>query len=347
MKPFLLIFGFLLCWPLYGSADQQVQARFEKSLKDARSLSNVEIEWLDELWMDSVPSLRGPNITPHTRTFQYSLIESGEKFRAACKLTATTTTNLGALDEAVFDGKMFSTYSADTRHMTKRSMYPEGSGSESDYNPLIAPFMFLTRRSDSCMRCVLRFSDIKSEGFAEGLTLPVGQRTDGFLEIAMPGLPLLKHPTTWKIVIDESGDSFTPKSIERIFPAIGKTVISRLLDYTNLGAYWFPSRIEWEEMSYPATSPPTLLSTGLVTLISARIREDIPDSVFKLDSEEKDAKVIWDWDQNKLKRSDPGAIKVLAANNTARTSMLLLIVFTTLVIPIGMMFLKKIASKTK
>lgn len=346
VKLFLFIFGFLICWPLHGFADQRLQARFEKSLKGARNLSNFEIEWIDELWMTSPESLKGLNIKPHTRTYQYSLIASGDKFRATCKLIATTTTNLGALDESVFDGKLFFTYSGDTRHMTKSSVYQLGSGSESAYNPLIAPFMFLTRRSDSCIICLLRFSDITSNDFAVGLALPLGQSTDGLLEISMPGLPLGKHQTTWKLAIDESGDSFTPKSIEHIFPAFGKTVVSRLLDYTNLGGYWFPTRIEWAETSYPPTSPPTLLSTGMVTVISARVPDRIEDSVFNLDSEEKSAKVVWDWNQKQLTRSDPGAVKAIAANKTARTVMLL-ILFTIAVIPIVIIGAKRFTKRSK
>ena len=55
--------------------------------------------------------------------------------------------------------------------------------------------------------------------------------------------------------------------------------------------------------SYPPTSPPTLLSTGTVTVISALIPDQIADSVFKLDSEEKSAAVVWDWDQKNFIKS--------------------------------------------
>src|SRR6266853_6201998 len=103
--------------------------------------------------------------------------------------------------------------------------------------------------------------------------------------------------------MDETGDSFTPQTIKFVAAGSKYEVVNRFLEYTNLGAYQFPSRIEWTMTSYPPTTPPTVLSTGTVAVISARIPDQIADSVFKLDSEEKSAAVVWDWDQKNFKKS--------------------------------------------
>jgi thiol-disulfide isomerase/thioredoxin len=50
--------------------------------------------------------------------------------------------------------------------------------------------------------------------------------------------------------------------------------------------------------SYPPTSPATIISTGSVTIISARRPGQLADSVFELADDEKSAQSIWDWDQN-------------------------------------------------
>lgn len=303
MRLVSLILGFLACWPLASIADQDLQARFEKSLKDAKSISNVEIDWLDTFSLKDPEALKYQKANVFSRTFQYSFMASGLKYRATRKLISGTSTNLTELCESAFDGKSYATYTGDTRQMTKSSVNAPGDNSESANNPLTAPFMFLTRNSDNCMTCVLRSTEIVFLELTNGLILPTGQRSNGLLEISMPGLPLGKQPTTWKIDIDEAGDSFTPKTIKHVAPGSGFEVVNRLLDYTKLGAYQFPSRIEWTMSSYPPTSPPTLLSTGTVTVISALIPDQIADSVFKLDSEEKSAAVVWDWDQKNFIKS--------------------------------------------
>jgi len=300
-----LILGFLACLPLASGADHEVQVRFEKSLKVAKTISNVQIEWLDTLWINDPAALMALNATVFSRTFEYSFIASGQKFRASCKLISGTSTNMTRLCESAFDGESYTTYTADSRSMTKRTLPELGSNSESADNPLAAPFMFLGKRSDDCGNCVLRSTDIASDGFARGLTLPTGQRADGLLEISLTGLPVGKKPTTWTIAIDEASDTFSPRTIRFVAPGSGYEVDSKLLDYTNLGAYPFPTRIEWSMSAFPPTSPPTLLSTGMVSVISARIPDRTTDSVFNLDSEEQTAATVWDWDQKTLTKSGP------------------------------------------
>jgi hypothetical protein len=294
----------LACQLLVSSADQDVQARFEKSLSDAKSLPGVEIEYLDTLSITNpafLKMLKTSNGKGYSRTFQYMYISSGLKYRATEKLISGTESNLVMSTESAFDGKSYYTYDGETRAMTKNGLNepPEGL---SHQNPLIAPFAFLTKLTDDGRMHILRFTDIISEEFTKGFALPTGLRTNGLLEITIPGLPAGGQTTLWKIAIDESGDSFTPKSVESICPGRGIQSVSKLLDYTNLGAYQFPSRIEWAESSYTPTSPPTSLSSGTVTLISARISEQTTDSDFELKSEEKLADSIWDWAQKNFVR---------------------------------------------
>ena len=301
-----LALGISACLPLASFGAQDVQARFEKSLQNAKSLVNVEIEILDTLWL---PYGIGTNKAPFSRTFQYSYVASGLKYRAECKTISGTQTNLVKLSKSAFDGNSYSSYDADNRYMTRRKDNPPGGDSgHSALNPLIAPFMFLPRSSIESIPYVPRFTDMISGKWTNGFILPTGQRSGGLLEISMPGLLYGVEPTTWRIAIDEAGDSFTPKMISSRGPW---DAVYRLMNYTNLGAYQIPTRIEWAHISYSPTSPPTLSATGLVTVISARIPDQIADSVFRLDDEEKLAAVIWDSDQKNFiksaqKNSNPG-----------------------------------------
>src|SRR4051812_16354898 len=100
-----LVLGFLVYLPFGSSADQDIQARFEKSLKDAKSLVNIEIEFLDTLWM--APGFGGEE-RPFSRTVQFSYVASGGKYRATSKFISGTKTNLARLSKSAFDGKSYS-----------------------------------------------------------------------------------------------------------------------------------------------------------------------------------------------------------------------------------------------
>jgi thiol-disulfide isomerase/thioredoxin len=300
MRLVLLMLGLFVSLPLASSGGQDIQARFEKSLRDAKSLPNVEIEFLDTLWM---PHGRSDNKAPFSRTVQYSYVASGPKYRAACKLISGTQTNLAKLSKSAFDGKSYSSYDADISYLTRRSTNASGDRAHSPLDPLIAPFMFLTTHSDECLPCMLRFTDLLAGEFANGFILPKGERSEGLLEISIPGLPLVKEATKWKIVIDEDGDSFAPKTISQVAPGARSQIVYTLLNYTNLGPYQLPTRIQSVMSSYPPTSPPTVLSTGTVTLISARIPDQVANSVFNLETEEKSAAVVWDSDQGNFTKS--------------------------------------------
>jgi hypothetical protein len=164
--------------------------------------------------------------------------------------------------------------------MTKGSKPPLGGEGESSDNPLNAPFMFLSSHSNDGGMNILRFTDIISDEFAKGYSLPTGSSTNGLLEIIVSSHPVGRHPTWCVIGIDEAGDSFTPTIIKQIAPGQEMEMVSRLLNYTNLGAYHFPTKIEWTMSSYPPTDPPTLLASGTVSVISARTPDQVADSVF-------------------------------------------------------------------
>ena len=124
----------------------------------------------------------------------------------------------------------------------------------------------------------------------------------------MPGLPLAKKPTAWTVDIDEAGGSFTPEKVSLVIEA-GQEIVWKLLNYTNVGGYEFPTKIVMTVNAYPPTSPPTWMSTITVTVISARIPDRIPDSTFSLEDEEKSAATVWDSDRMKTVKSPYDELK--------------------------------------
>jgi len=295
----LLSLMFVLSWlPLTGAAVNDVQSRFEKSLQQAKSLAPVELEWLDTLWMKNSPGPQAvkDNKTEFCRILRYSYIVSGPKYRASCRLISSTHTNTVQAAESVFDGSLSSSYQGNSRYMVTMQGNPHWSSGESSQNPLVAPLMFLTKRSDSCLDCMLRFTDITSDAVGAGLTLPPGENSDGLLQISIPGPPLAQQQRVWTISIDDASPAFTPKVITMIIPGNKGQMVNRLLNYTNLGGYQFPSRIEWTDT--------TLVATGTVQLISARFLEQVSDSVFRLDDELASAETIWDATQKKFIKQD-------------------------------------------
>jgi hypothetical protein len=78
-----------------------------------------------------------------------------------------------------------------------------------------------------------------------------------------------------------------------------------------------------------------LLSTGTVTVISARIPGQIADSVFRLTSQEKSAATVWDWNQRKWTKTDPQSAKVQVKHRTVRIVMLVILFATVIPIIIG------------
>ncbi len=349
-----LVLSLIVCLPFLCCADQDIQARFERSLEAAKSIPNAEIDWIDTLSIKDPLFLKAQKINKEkfSRSFKFAYLVSGQKFRATCSSISGTETNLRGSFESTFDGKTYCTYSGDSHYMTKNSrVNPSGDGSEGGVNPLVQPFAFLracfSNDKNSDKITIMRFTDITSEQFAKGITLPAGQESGDLLKFSMPGRMLAGQPTTWEIVMDKAGDYFTPETITEIVPGMKEENICRLLDYTNLSTYSFPTRIEWVSSQYPATSPPTVLSTGLITVISAHIPDQISDSMFRLDNEEKDAVANWDWDSHKLTKAAPQLAKIQTEHKTARVAILLLLFTTVVILPIAIVLTGRLGANKK
>ncbi len=286
-----IISALLACLPFSSLAGPDVQARYEKALKAAQSMTNVEIEFTDTL---SLPHGFGTNKAPLNGTYHYSFIASGPKYYAESKRVSDSDTPLVSQHEDAFDGEMYRSYDTIGSLMNRGRSKPVTAKGEISLNPLVAPFIFLKPGSDSGSERLLHLADIGSNATTNRLILQ-GHSTNGLLEILLPGPEEGKQPSTWKILIDDNGDSFAPSMITADQPGNKIEMVDRLLNYTNLGGCQFPTRIEWSIHS--STSPSTLIATGTVALVSVRIPASIPDSIFNLANEEKSAEDIWDRDQ--------------------------------------------------
>jgi thiol-disulfide isomerase/thioredoxin len=305
----------LIGWlPIASAASTEVQSRFEKSLRAATSISLVAA-WLDTLSDSDPEALRATGSEKaFVRVVRYSYIASGPKYRLTWQLVSGTGTNLVRHKESAFDGTTFYFYRADSRHLTKTRDAILAGSDESPNSPLLAPFMFLTTRSDDCIHCGLRFTELASLTAPQELALPKKQGETADIEISiLDGLPVGGQPTTWKLELDGAGETFTPKTITSIVPGWRAQSLNRLLNYTNFGGYFFPTRMEWAWSSYPPTSPPTFTQTGVVTLISARIPTQVPaEALFSLEAEAKVADTIYDLDEHKFSRVAPEVAKAKA-----------------------------------
>ncbi len=330
----------LIC--LAQEPNPEIQAQFQKSLNSARSLTNLEIQMLDTLWLKNLTGSNDPKDSGNSfyRTFQYSYLLSGQKYRASCKLISASQTNLVRFREAAFDGTNFFTYDADERYLTRKMESAPFDTVEPPNNPLAAPFMFLASQKSDRIGCVLRFTDILLPGFADHFIFPKGKQADGDIQINLPGIPIMNQPTLWKIFLDPQSDSFAPKMIQQV--AATSETVYELLAYTNLGTYKFPSIIAWRSTIYPAASPKFFESTGMIAITSMRVAEQTPDSIFKLD--EKSAATVWDWDQNKFAKTSVKFDKFQAATKKTRI-ILLLILFTTVVGPLIILIAKRFFQK--
>ena len=314
-RPLYLMLALVGWLPLTRAVTTELESRFDNSLRAATSISRVEVEWLDTLWIGDPRALKvmGVNEGVFTRVVRYFYIASGPKYRVSCRLVSGTGTNLVRHTEAAFDGTTFYHYNADSRYLSKTRDATLAGPAESQSSPLLAPFMFLTGRSDDCIGCALRFTELAFLKAPQELALPKRQGGAGDVEISVLGLPVGRQPTTWKLELEGVGEAFVPKTITEITPGWRSQTVNRLLNYTNLGGYLLPTRIEWAASPYPPISPPTLTSTGMVTLTSARIPSEVPaEALFTLEEEAKMAKTIGDWDEHKFSRVAPEVAKAKA-----------------------------------
>lgn len=271
-----------------------LQIRLEKALENARSITNVEIQYDDLLWMKELPGERGePSrfTNGFTRTTHVRYVAADGKYRSECRSESPQTTNITRFIEAAFDGKLWSEFNGSTGHMGQQDgdVAPP-VGDHSPFSPLIQPFLFLSRASDDCPVCGLGFTDLRSPDVLNGLILPDAKSSNGVLHLSFPGLPRFGVNQLWSIAIDDADPDFTPRSISRTIYFSGHSphdfqATYTLSDYTNLGAYHFPTKLASTTFQVPTNKllAPTLASTGLITVLSIGIPKQLPDSTFRLD----------------------------------------------------------------
>jgi thiol-disulfide isomerase/thioredoxin len=304
--PLFLVFA-VLCGFSAAAHGQSapLQLRLEKALENARAITNVEIQYDDVLWIKGKPisavasndftrtmHTDYPFANDSTRTMHVTYIASDEKYRTECHSESPQTTNITKFEETAFDGKLWSGLS-DFNNGSPSMVQQDGDNQndlENPYNPLIQPLLFLSRFSDDCIPCALRFVDLRSPDILNGLILPDAENSNGVLRMSFPGLPQNGINQLWSIAIDDADLDFTPKSISRTIYARGQLPYDlettyTFSDYTNLGAYRFPTKMAYQHFDVPTNKllAPTLTSTGAVTVVSVKIPAQIPDSTFRLD----------------------------------------------------------------
>jgi hypothetical protein len=296
-----LIFILAVLCGLSGAARGQnasLQMRLEKALENARSITNVEIQYDDMLW---IKGGAGPFTDEFTRTMHVTYISAEGKYRTECRNVASTT-NAIKLHETAFDGKLYSGFTADTGYMTQQDGNPPGD-TFNPLSPLIEPFLFLSSDSDDCPACHLRFTELRSPDRLNGLILPEAESSNGALHLSFPGLPRNGVNQLCNITIDDADPDFTPRTISNISYASRDDIcfetIYTLSDYTILGAYHFPTKIAYSIFETPTNNllAPTLAGTSMGTVVSVKIPTQIHDSTFRLD--ESEALHVWNHGETK------------------------------------------------
>ncbi len=301
----LLLAALSVCLPVSSFAAPDVQARYEKALMDAQSLTNFEIEFLDTLCLPH--GMSPSNQAPFYRTCRYTFTASGPRYHSESTLVSGSQTNLVKHQESAFDGTWYRAYSGNQLYLTRGNSKPSAPAGESPFNPLLAPLAFLEPRSDPGSVRLPHLADIDSSAATYKLVQQSGRSAEGLLNFSMPDFANRNQPSTWTISINENSDSFTPESINSQEPGNKFETVYQLLNYTNFGACQFPTRIEWSMRS--SASPSTLVETGTVTLVSVRIPATIPDSAFTMTEIENAAARIWDWDQKKFVDASGNVLK--------------------------------------
>jgi cytochrome c biogenesis protein CcmG, thiol:disulfide interchange protein DsbE len=307
-----------------------LQIRLEKALENACSLTNIEIEYDDMLWIKGKP-ISAAESNEFTRTMKTRYIFSEDftrimhvtyiaaegKYRTERRNASSSSTNTIKLYETAFDGKLYSGFQADSGYMTQQDGNPPGD-TFNPISPLVYPFLFLSQESDDCRGCGLRFTDLKSPDILNGLVLPDAEESNGMLHVSFPGLPLNGTNLFWHITIDNADPGFMPRSIAKTGCASGTLHYAyettyTLSDYTNLGAYHFPTKIAFSTFELPTNIllAPKLASTGLVTMVSVKMPTHVPDSTFQLD----ESKALHIWNNGETKGYGAGLILGEAASN--------------------------------
>jgi thiol-disulfide isomerase/thioredoxin len=269
----------------------------EKALENARAITNVEIQFDNVLWIKGKPiSAAASNeflLTMHTnypfandstRTSHFTYVAADGKYRSECRFESPPT-----FVQTAFDGKLWSEFNGGDLMVQQDGDMP---GDPHDLHcPLIQPFLFLSRESDDCFPCGgLRFTDLRSPGILNGLILPDAESSNGVVHVSFSGLPRFGVNQLWSIAIDDADPDFMPRTISRTLYAGSQgtndfQTTYTLSDYTNLGAYHFPTKLARTTFDVPTNKllAPTFASTGMVTVVSIRLPTQIPDSTFRLD----------------------------------------------------------------
>ena len=316
-SPIIFILSILcgLSMPVRGQ-NVPLQLCLERALENARSITNIEIQYDDFLWIKgkSISAAESNEFTrvmhasypfykDFTRTMRVTSISADGKYRTERRIIASTSPNAITLYETAFDGKLYAGFQADTRQMTQQDGNPPGDNFNPK-SPLIYPFLFLSRESDDCRGCGLRFTDLKSPDILNGLILPDAETSNGVFHLSFPGLPRNGVNQLWNITMDAADPDFTPRTISNISYADGQSpddieTVYTLSDYTKIGAFHFPKKIACSTFNASTNKllAPTLSSTGLVTMVSFKMPAQIPNSAFRLD--ESKASRIWNTGETK------------------------------------------------
>lgn len=279
------------------------QILLEKALENARSITNIEIQFDDMLWVKGIPisvaesndwtrkaKTSYPFSQDFTRTFHITYTASGEKYRFESHNESAQLTDIIKSFQTTFDGKLWSDFNGSTAFMTEQDGDMPG---DTHYPtcPLIDQFLFLSKDSDDCSPCGLRFTDLHSPDVLNGLILPDAETSNGVLHLSFPGLPRNGVNQLWNITMDSADPDFTPRTISNISYAGNHSLpgdfemIYTLSDYTNLGGFHFPTKIASSMFNLTTNNllAPMPAATGMVTVVSVRIPAQIPESTFRLD----------------------------------------------------------------
>lgn len=303
----LIVMGPFACLLNFSATGQSIQDRFARSISNAQAVTSVVVQMIETTVAPNMPV--GDGTANLSSTYEYTYFISGPKFRVTRRLIAAAQTNSVRLSEVAYDGTTFVTYDADTQRMIRQETLSKSTSSELFYNPLIAPFMFLSENSDNCHGCMVRFWDLKASNLGSSRILPDGILTNGLVHLTVPGLPLGAKPTFWNIDIPKAGSSFDPETITYIAEAGGVEDVWKLRNYTRLGDYQFPATVEMIERAYPPTSRVSPLFTTTVNVTSARAPDEIDDSVFELNEATRSAVTIFDGDTGKFAYSAYDEVK--------------------------------------
>jgi hypothetical protein len=224
--------------------------------------------------------------------------------------------------ESAFNGSIYFAYDADHRYLAKKdTKIPELNRGQPGINPLIAPFMFLSKHSDDCPLCGLSLSDIVQTGASNTYILPESKSVGGALRLSLPGLPFRGQATIWNIIVGETDTDFAPQIISKVSSGLHEQSTHKLLNYTNIGDYKFPTRIETMFEANPNTPQASVVSTGLTTILMLRVLDHVDASTFEIGND--DASVVWNWNQAKFEKTN-AALGVAIAKHKAWTPVVII-----------------------